>query len=208
MDCNRSYSMTTDQLKGYDYVFLIDKSGSMGAPMDNGKTRWQNAQEATEQWARDAEQYDSDGVTVITFNDTFTEYKNTKASEVSRVFNENRPSGGTVLHSVLEHVLNQYVGVKGAKPVLIFVVTDGAPERKERVAKVIADATQKMLRDDECAIQFLQIGNDPEATAFLQSLDDDLQKTHKAKFDIVDTNTFTEASKLTFEALCEKTVTD
>lgn len=200
--------MTNDQLSKYDFVFLIDKSGSMGERLSDGRTRWEAAREATESWARDAEAYDKDGLTVIVFNNTFTEYKNTKADEVKRVFTENKPGGGTTLHTPLEYVLNQYAGVKGAKPLLMFVVTDGAPESRDQVAKVIASATQKMNADEEIAIQFLQIGDDSEATKFLASLDDDLQKTHKAKYDIVDTNTFAEAGKLTFEALCEKTLND
>jgi Mg-chelatase subunit ChlD len=206
VECNRNFTMT--DLKKYDFVIVIDRSGSMGTPMPNGKTRWQNAQEATEQWAREAEAYDSDGLTVLTFNETFVEYKNVKASEVSRIFTEYKPGGSTGLHTVLEHVLNQYAGVKNAKPVLVFVITDGAPDDKDKAAKVIAAATHKMTADEEIGIQFIQIGDDSGARTFLESLDDDLQKTHKAKYDIVDTNTFSEAGKLSFEALCEKTLND
>ncbi len=45
-----------------------------------------------------------------------------------------------------------------------------------------------MEKDEELAISFIQIGNDPDATKFLKLLDDEL-KGAGAKFDIVDTVT-------------------
>jgi hypothetical protein len=50
----------------------------------------------------------------------------------------------------------------------------------------IIEATQQMEKDEELAVSFIQIGNDPDATKFLKLLDDDLEKAD-AKFDIVDT---------------------
>ena len=45
-----------------------------------------------------------------------------------------------------------------------------------------------MERDEELAISMIQVGSDPQATKFLQALDDQLQGVG-AKFDICDTVT-------------------
>jgi 5,10-methylene-tetrahydrofolate dehydrogenase/methenyl tetrahydrofolate cyclohydrolase len=68
------------------------------------------------------------------------------------------------------------------------VITDGEPDDRKAVIQVIIEASQKMDRDEELAISFIQVGADPTATQYLKLLDDDLQKVG-AKFDIVDTVT-------------------
>ena len=47
---------------------------------------------------------------------------------------------------------------------------------------------QKVDREDELGISFIQVGTDKEATRFFKALDDDLEGVG-AKFDIVDTVT-------------------
>jgi 5,10-methylene-tetrahydrofolate dehydrogenase/methenyl tetrahydrofolate cyclohydrolase len=68
------------------------------------------------------------------------------------------------------------------------VITDGEPDDRKAVIQVIIAASQKMDRDEELAISFIQVGADPTATQYLKLLDDDLEKVG-AKFDIVDTVT-------------------
>jgi hypothetical protein len=68
------------------------------------------------------------------------------------------------------------------------VVTDGEPDDRRSVIETIISATQKMERDEELAISFIQVGNDSSATAFLKALDDQLESVG-AKFDICDTMT-------------------
>ena len=88
------------------------------------------------------------------------------------------------------------------------VVTDGQPNSPDAVKKVIAEATQKMNADEEIGITFLQIGNDKGARAFLKELDDDLQTTYKAKFDIVDTRNNEEMANMSIEDVLLAAVSD
>lgn len=203
--------MTEEQLKGYDIILMLDKSGSMEEKLSNGKTRWEQAQESTIAWARQAEKYDSNGITVIPFAGTWKEYQDVTGGgdKVKQIFKENSPAGSTNTHLALEYVLNKYLtNAKTAKPILILCVTDGAPTDEVATAKVIAAATHRMERDEQIGIQFLQIGNDPGATKFLKMLDDDLVSKYGAKFDIVDTNTFEEAEVMSFGELLIKTLED
>lgn len=88
------------------------------------------------------------------------------------------------------------------------VITDGTPDSKEAVERVIIDATNKYMRSDgDLSISFIQIGNDAGADTWLQALDDDLQKKG-AKYDCVDRVTASMLQGLSFEQLIHMSVHD
>ncbi len=187
-----------------DYTLILDKSGSM-SKIDSGMkiSRWDNAQESTLALARKCEQLDPDGLTVYTFSNRFRRYDNVTSDQVETIFLENDPVGRTNLALVLEDALNQYFQRKAqgkTKPngETILVITDGEPDDRRAVIQVIIDATQRMDRDEELAISFIQVGNDASATDFLKALDDKLQDIG-AKFDIVDTITIEDMADMSLK---------
>jgi uncharacterized protein with von Willebrand factor type A (vWA) domain len=186
--------MTNQLLTNRDYTLILDKSGSMSTvDIPGGRTRWVEAQESTLALARKCEQFDPDGITVYTFSSRHKRYENVAASRVETIFLENDPVGSTNLAGVLQAATDDYFQRKRAgqtKPngETILVITDGEPDDRKAVIQVIIAASQKMDRDEELAISFIQVGSDPAATQYLKLLDDDLQKVG-AKFDIVDTVT-------------------
>lgn len=198
-------------MKNLDIEFLLDKSGSMvEADCPGGKSRWNYAQETTLALATLAQQHDPDGITVVPFAGNFKVYESVTAAKVKEVFAENSPGGSTETAKVLKDRLDAYFTRKsrgGAKSVCMFVMTDGAPTDQQAVADVIVAATKKMEKDEEIAIQFLQVGKDAEAGKFLQYLDDNLT-SRGAKFDIVDTVKIDEVENFTIEALIEKSFND
>jgi uncharacterized protein with von Willebrand factor type A (vWA) domain len=178
-----------------DYTLILDKSGSMStADQVGGQSRWQYAQESTLALARKCEQLDENGITVYVFSGRFRRYDNVTASKVEQVFLENEPLGGTNLASVLQDAVNQYFQRRAAGQTsgeTILVVTDGEPDDRRAVIEVIVQATQKLERDEELGISFIQVGHDAGATTFLKALDDQLEGVG-AKFDICDTVTIDE----------------
>jgi len=118
---------------------------------------------------------------------------------VSSAFAEIRPSGGTILAPVLQTALQQFFDkaelstAKGTpvRKMTIVVVTDGRPQDKEDVITTIVDTATKLKAlkgsRDWIGIDFVQIGTDKGASAFLKELDDDLVVKHKASFDLVST---------------------
>lgn len=191
-----------DVLSGYDFILLIDKSGSMAtADCPGGMTRWKAAEEATIALAAKCASFDDDGISIYPFNNNFKEYKNVTGdpNAVARIFKENEPSNSTDTGKVLEHVLGDYLTRKSAnaetKPIIVLCITDGAPNDKNSVATAIINASNKISSDDEIGITFLQVGQDTEAKEFLRSLDDDLQ-SKGAKYDIVDTKTMDEIGEM------------
>ena len=181
-------------LKDRDYTLIIDKSGSMATTdQKGGRSRWATVQESTFALANKCEQFDPDGITVYVFSGRFKRYDNVTSSKVTQIFLENDPSGSTDLAGVLKHAIDSYFERKAARQTqpngeTILVITDGEPDERKAVMKVIIEASRRMERDEELAISLFQVGSDQQATRFLKILDDELQGAG-AKFDICDTIT-------------------
>ncbi|HLO84642.1 MAG TPA: VWA domain-containing protein [Nostocaceae cyanobacterium] len=200
-------------LENRDYTLIIDKSGSMATPdQKGGRTRWVAAQESTLALASKCEQFDPDGITIYLFSGRFKRYDNVTSSKVAQIFRENDPSGSTDLAGVLKHATDDYFHRKAsgeAKPngETILVVTDGEPDDRKAVMKVIIEASRRLDRDEELAISFIQVGTDPHASRFLKILDDELQSAG-AKFDICDTVTMEDMEDMSLSEVLLNAIND
>lgn len=200
-------------LENRDYTLIIDKSGSMATPdQKGGRSRWTAAQESTFALASKCEQFDPDGITVYVFSGRFKRYENVTSSKVLQIFQENDPSGTTDLAGVLKNATDNYFQRKAAGQTqpngeTILVVTDGEPDDRKAVMKVIIEASRRMDRDEELAISFIQVGTDSQATRFLKVLDDDLQGAG-AKFDICDTITIEDMEDMTLSEVLLNAIND
>ncbi len=200
-------------LDNRDYTLIIDKSGSMSTRDQEGnKSRWVVMQESAFALASKCEELDPDGMTVYVFSGRFKRYDNVTADKVLKIFQENDPSGRTDLAAVLQDALANYfqrktTGNTKSNGEMILVVTDGEPDDRKAVMKVIIEASRKMDRDEELAISFIQVGRDAEATRFLKVLDDELQGAG-AKFDLVDTITMDDMEEMTLSEVLMNAITD
>ncbi len=200
-------------LENRDYTLIIDKSGSMSTKdRAGGATRWQIMQESALALASKCEELDPDGITFYLFSGKFKRYDNVTAAKVGAIFQENDPSGRTDLAAVLNDATNNYFQRKAQGQVpangeIILVVTDGEPDDRKAVMQVILDTTQKLDRDEELSISFIQVGMDEAATKFLKILDDDLGRAG-AKFDIVDTMTMNDMEDLTLKEVLLAAISD
>lgn len=179
------------RLSEYDFVVVIDKSGSMAEPVKAGasRSRFEAVQESTMTFARDVAKLDSDGIDVVLFSGAgIVSHTGVTADTVKTIFAENQPRGGTPLAEALTEALK--LAGKSDKKDFIVVFTDGEPDDKAAAAKVIVDAANRQETDDALTILFIQVGDDVGATNYLRTLDDGLTG---AKFDIVDAKTVAEA---------------
>jgi uncharacterized protein with von Willebrand factor type A (vWA) domain len=195
-----------------DYTLIIDKSGSMyTADQVGGKSRWAAIQESTIALAHKCESLDPDGITVYVFSGRFKRFDQVTAAKVDQIFQENEPSGSTNLAGVLQDAVNQYLEKKAKGEATagetIVVVTDGEPDDRRAVFEVIIKASQRLDKDEELAISFIQIGKDVQATRFLKALDDDLQGVG-AKFDIVDVVTIDDMEDMTLTEVLMNAIAD
>ncbi len=191
-------ALNVEVAKEYDYILLVDKSGSMGSPSTKleGRTRWQEAQEFTEQFARFAETVDDDGITLIKFNSNATVWDGVKADKVHDLFTSGSPGGSTNLSAALDAAFAKKFG--SSKKAIVVVVTDGAPDSQSAVEKSIIAATGKVENASQLNVLFVQIGEDQGAADFLDHLDNSLSG---AKYDIVNTLSSTVAGTLSMEQL-------
>jgi uncharacterized protein with von Willebrand factor type A (vWA) domain len=195
-------------LENRDYTLIIDKSGSMATPdQKGGRTRWLAAQESTLALASKCEQFDPDGITIYLFSGRFKRYENVTSAKVAQIFRENDPSGTTDLAGVLKHATDDYFQRKSSGQTkengeTILVVTDGEPDDRKAVMKVIIEASRQLDRDEELAISFIQVGTDPQATRFLKVLD------AGAKFDICDTVTMDDMEDMSLSEVLLNAITD
>lgn len=200
-------------MKDRDYTLIIDKSGSMSTPdQQGGRTRWQTVQESTLALARKCEQFDPDGITIYLFSGRFKRYDDVTSSKVEQIFLENDPMGTTNLAGVLQDATNSYFKRKSAgqtKPAgeTILVITDGEPDDRRAVMETIVNASRQMERDEELAISIIQVGADAGATQFLQALDDQLEGVG-AKFDICDTITISDMENLSVSEVLMNAIAD
>jgi vWA found in TerF C terminus len=200
-------------LENRDYTLIIDKSGSMSTKdKPGGLSRWQIMQESALALANKCEELDPDGITVYLFSGKFKRYDQVTAAKVATIFQENDPSGRTDLAAVLADAVNIFFQRKAARQIpangeMILVVTDGEPDDRKAVMDVILSTTQKLDRDEELAISFIQVGTDATATTFLKILDDDLGRAG-AKFDIVDTITMNDMEDLTLKEVLLNAIND
>ena len=186
--------MTTDELKKYDFIVLVDKSGSMSTQdCPGGKSRWEYAQENVLAIARECQNYDSNGITVGVFANKLKLYENVTdgAGMLENIFRENQPGGSTDTASALNTVIQEYLSYKdspASKPIIVVTITDGQPDSESDLVKVIVNATKKISSREEIGLEFVQIGKDAHAHEFLDRLDNNLTK-ERAKLDIVNTVT-------------------
>lgn len=177
------------KLSEFDFVVVVDASGSMSTEDMNGKSRWNHMQETVGAFARDIAKFDSDGIGLVLFSGSnIQSFDGVTASKLDEVFATRSPRGGTPLAEGLTAALA--LAGKSDKKDFILVITDGEPDSKAEAAEVIRKASHQQETDDALTILFVQVGHDAGATAYLKSLDDNLQG---CKFDIVDAKTIEEA---------------
>ena len=142
----------------------------------------------------------------------FKRYENVTANKVAQIFMENDPMGTTDLASVLKDATDNYFQRKASgatKPngETILVITDGEPDDRKAVMRVIIEASRHMERDEELGISLIQVGSDATATRFLKALDDELQGAG-AKFDIVDTVTLDDMENMSLAEVLLNAIND
>lgn len=176
-------------LTEYDFIVVVDASGSMSTDDVKGRTRWAAVQETAEQFTRDLAKIDSDGIGLVIFNGQGVKsFDGVDANKLTEAFASTSPRSSTPLAEALTEALK--LAGKSDKKDFIIVFTDGVPDDKAAAAQVIKDAANRQETDDALTILFVQVGHDALATAYLRELDDNLKG---AKFDIVDAKTVTEA---------------
>jgi Mg-chelatase subunit ChlD len=183
-------ALPASELANIDAVFAIDVSGSMGVTQSTrlpGKNLYQELQETVHSIALQAEKIDADGIDVVTFGGVKKAFPNVTGGKVGQLFQEVQPGGTTPMDFAIKFAIDK-ARANGAsgKKVACLVATDGVPDDKDVIYKLLNDAGRELGRS-RIGFTFMQVGDNVDAKKFLASLDDEL------KTDIADTMTLEEA---------------
>ncbi|KAK1225921.1 hypothetical protein PQX77_011118 [Marasmius sp. AFHP31] len=174
-----------------DVVLVVDDSDSMST-----EGRWNQARDALASVAESSHRFDDDGVDLFFINNVIFR-KNI------RPLSHRLLTGATPTGARLQSVLDEYIPLveqrfrtqSTVKPVNIIVITDGDPT--DDPESVIVEAARRLHRaqipERLLGIQFVQIGNDQEATRALKKLDKSLESKHGIR-DMVDTTPYNPAN--------------
>jgi hypothetical protein len=187
-------------LADHDVIILVDKSHSMSIRNCPGNLSvWEWCRQNTVGLLQSTQQYFQNHATVIPFDWSYRVFKDVDVSQVERIFQTMTPSGGTNPEDPMSNQLEEYFfrrSKSNPRPIIIVVITDGLPNDPEALRDVIFNAVARMHSPTEICITFLQVGNAfAGVPRILQALDDDLVNAG-AKYDIVDTTSFTELQQI------------
>jgi hypothetical protein len=188
--------LSAAEIKARKHIALLDASTSMTKESHKmaPESRWKEQEEYVEGFLRELAKEGCD-LDIIVYASSVKTFKGIKSSrEVEQIFQEIKPSGSTNMAAALEEAEK----LRGGKPAIIHTWTDGVPDNKEAVERAIATAGTRIKEDAELAFSFVQVGNDRDATTWLESLDDGLKdKYPQLKHDIVNCITYEAAQQLT-----------
>jgi len=187
-------------LSQVDTVILFDDSGSMATDgIRHGVSRLREATDAVTQIISIAVKFDQDGVDFYTLN-TKEKFSFTPATDISFALARVKAYGSTPIGARLNAIVTPYLESlphhapgtpPSKKPLNLIVITDGEADDEDAVKKSISTLVQGLVAKgyvpkEQAGIQFLQVGNDKNAAAFLHRLD----VAMKGDGDIVDHTAF------------------
>jgi hypothetical protein len=182
-------------------VVVVDDSDSMYGRL------WTEARDALAGVAELSRVNGGEGLDIFCLNNPKYRLGLRKEVEVSNFFNSLVPRGQTPTGARLRDILDIYVPKiedpsLRHKPISILVITDGVPTDDPR--SVIVECARRLDRKKvplrQLGIQFVQIGDDPDATEALEDLDDQLGPENGVR-DMVDTTPFSRAEPLRADLL-------
>ncbi|MCJ1383089.1 hypothetical protein MMC17_006202 [Xylographa soralifera] len=174
-------------------------------------TRWDVLVRGMQYIANIAASHDDDGVDVFFLCSSKLNKTNVKdgreiLERLNRVDLEAN-AGGTYFEPALSPILSSYslryrryfearnAGqlVEPPKPMNIIVLTDGGANDPNQTQKLLVRVARELdamwAPSYQLGIQFVQVGDDPQATKYLKILDDQLEKMHDVR-DMIDTTRF------------------
>ncbi|KAF8996617.1 hypothetical protein BDQ17DRAFT_1364159 [Cyathus striatus] len=174
-------------LQVYDFIFLIDDSGSMHG------SSWSEARESVNElanWILD-NGWDRDGITLRFLNsDRLFKFQDLNGisdkNKIRQLVNVVHPEAGTPTGQRCYEILNAHIDkLENAKntqqyakikPLILVVITDGAPTDgyEYELSRVLMSISTRLAtcchHPNSMAIQFVQVGSDPRAAQSLKVL--------------------------------------
>jgi hypothetical protein len=185
-------------LKTLHFAVGVDCSASTSKHSHRlpGKTRLEEMKEEVGMIARAADEWEHGGITLVPFATNARTIKNVTGERVENAFMEFHSAGNTNLGDCIRRIGES--AVETHKETVGFIFTDGEASDEDDVIAAIRDVATRLGRP-RIGLVLVQIGNDQDAKAFLEKLDDQLEK--QGVPDVISTVTEDEMEGLTFANL-------
>jgi uncharacterized protein YegL len=209
---DQSNTTQTNNIKVVDLGILIDTSGTMSEPFGGGKNRLEAVEENSIALCREAEKVDTDGILIGRFAGKVRLNDNAKSDDLKKYFQEYRAMGMTNTKEAVEKAAEIMLKKRAsdganAKSAMLVIFTDGEPDDKVGLAQVIVNITKQIKDRSEFGILFIQVGNDADATRYLQILNNELSG-RGADHDIVAVAKLEDMEDLTLQDLIDMAFND
>ncbi|KAE8445985.1 hypothetical protein EG329_012624 [Mollisiaceae sp. DMI_Dod_QoI] len=193
-----NWNVARELLSQVRTVILLDDSGSMMAP---GHTSW---------GFQDQDEYNRHGIDIHFLNHRIPFLGLHSAQDVHYTFRSVRPGGGTPTGQRINEILDGYMCVlrynRSILPLNLIVVTDGEAQDEPLLHRAIEEHVTKIVhrgfRAHQFGVEFLQVGDDEDATRHLEKLEEEVSRHHHAfQRDVVGVTPTTRQSAMTADKL-------
>ncbi|MBZ0189554.1 MAG: VWA domain-containing protein [Candidatus Obscuribacterales bacterium] len=188
-------AININKLQDKDVVVIIDKSNSMStkdAPY--GLSRWDWTGRQLHDLAGRLRLVPRSKLDLVLFDNKTTVYDDVTVAMIPQIFSRHTPSSGTNVTGALKEQIDTYFNSGSERPMVIAVITDGAPSNSRSLKDLLVGTTHKLNNPGQLKITFLQVGNESQGDRLLPELDNDLIR-QGAMFDIVASKSFASLSR-------------
>ncbi|KAK9762057.1 hypothetical protein K7432_012555 [Basidiobolus ranarum] len=178
--CNYNYG-NNGAVYGASYSDYRYQTGAF-----QNQTRWQQVRSLLEGIATIVTEQDPQGIDIFFLNhrNIYTHVRS--ANRVRAIFDTVSPMGGTFTGQRINDILDAYMATLRYDPMLkplnLIVFTDGEASDEPKLHAVIEEHVTRIIQRGYVAhqlgIEFVQVGDDWEATAHLQRLEEEVSRHH------------------------------
>lgn len=161
------------------YILCVDNTVNMLVTQEktnviNGMSCWSATHEYSIALLNDKKSYD-----LYLINEDFENFKKfsdiDNSTQLLSIFNQNRPTALKLDYSeAIKDIMNKYKESEENSINVIFITssTPNTPDDEEKFSKCLVN----LIDSEKIKFKFIQIGNNPKTTVFLQNIIDNMNK--------------------------------
>jgi hypothetical protein len=182
------------QLLKREYTFIFVREAESWTNTHPNFLAWREAQMAIVELAKQCVKYDQSGIDIYFATNPPQRKSGGNVTDLAKVFQVKEAPGADDLLASLQDALSRHFETteEGRKETII-VVIDHLPNDQEAIVDTLVDATKKIDTKNEAdrlGISFVLVGENEQAKAFLNFLDDELECAG-ASHDMIDAKGWT-----------------
>ncbi len=172
-----------------EYTFIFVREAESWSDTHPNFLAWREAQMAIVELAKQCVKYDKSGIDIYFATTPPQRKEGGNVADLAKVFQvKDAPPADDLLSSLQDALNRHFDNPEEGRKETIIVVLDHLPNDQEGIINVLVEATKKIDTENDAyrlGISFILIGENEEAKAFLNFLDDELEVAG-ASHDMID----------------------